>query len=516
MNKPLKVCFVAPHAYSLFDFSTHFVFGGIEVQGYLTATELARRPGFDVSFVVYNHGQPARKFDNVNVIPYLSPRTWGERLAALLPFGTRQDRIELTPIIPVNQAAASQDNAEAGTADDAAIGAARQPVPVLNGPFPQGRGRIVRLKNHPLTRPLYTAVMAVQRFIDFFRLFLPCVLERLRWAWVLSKADRTERYIYYIQSPDRMRTYDAVDADVYISFGANDLTAELTAFCRLNDRRMILVAASDSDFHDSYFHGSNIRNYYGDVGDRCHFAIMRTHRLVTQNVRQRQLAADMFHRQSTIIANPIDTSIGDNPGRPFEQRKHLLWIGKADNTKQPDIFVEIAKRLPEVAFLMVLNPSHTDIETAVKANAPANLTIVPGVARSEVPLLMEQAFALVNTSRFEGYPNTFLEAYRAGAAVVSLNVDPNDILTQEGCGVLAAGDFESLVEGCRRMATDANAWNRAAAAGRAYVLREHDQAVVVDQLINEIKHSLSIGREAEELQDISLGGRPKAPAYYQN
>ena len=53
-----KVCFVAPHSYSLFHPENHFVFGGIEVQAYLTASELARRADYDVSFVVYDFGKP--------------------------------------------------------------------------------------------------------------------------------------------------------------------------------------------------------------------------------------------------------------------------------------------------------------------------------------------------------------------------------------------------------------------------------------------------------------------------
>jgi len=55
----ISVCFIAPKAYPLFNPQVQAVFGGSEVDLYYLATELARDPGFSVSFVVADYGQPA-------------------------------------------------------------------------------------------------------------------------------------------------------------------------------------------------------------------------------------------------------------------------------------------------------------------------------------------------------------------------------------------------------------------------------------------------------------------------
>ncbi len=54
----IRVCFIAPKAYPLFNPKIEKVFGGAEVDLYLLATELAKDDRFSVSFVVGDYGQP--------------------------------------------------------------------------------------------------------------------------------------------------------------------------------------------------------------------------------------------------------------------------------------------------------------------------------------------------------------------------------------------------------------------------------------------------------------------------
>ncbi len=60
-KEKLKVCFVSPFAYSLFDPEVDLKFGGAEVQMYLVATELAKDENFDVNFVVLDVGQKKKE-----------------------------------------------------------------------------------------------------------------------------------------------------------------------------------------------------------------------------------------------------------------------------------------------------------------------------------------------------------------------------------------------------------------------------------------------------------------------
>jgi glycosyltransferase involved in cell wall biosynthesis len=65
----IRVCFVMPKAYPLFNRSVDKVFGGSEVDLYYLSSELAKDSGFDVSFIVADYGQPPiQQIEGVRVI----------------------------------------------------------------------------------------------------------------------------------------------------------------------------------------------------------------------------------------------------------------------------------------------------------------------------------------------------------------------------------------------------------------------------------------------------------------
>ncbi|MCF7954856.1 MAG: glycosyltransferase family 4 protein [Phycisphaerae bacterium] len=71
-SKPVRVCFVSPKAYPLFNPAADGVIGGAEVDLYLLATELAKDSGFDVSCITADYAQPAEEtIENVRVIKSL-------------------------------------------------------------------------------------------------------------------------------------------------------------------------------------------------------------------------------------------------------------------------------------------------------------------------------------------------------------------------------------------------------------------------------------------------------------
>jgi glycosyltransferase involved in cell wall biosynthesis len=69
----IRVCFIAPKAYPLFNPDVEKVFGGAEVDLYLLATELAKDDNFVVSFVTADYGQQDfETIENVRIIKSLN------------------------------------------------------------------------------------------------------------------------------------------------------------------------------------------------------------------------------------------------------------------------------------------------------------------------------------------------------------------------------------------------------------------------------------------------------------
>jgi glycosyltransferase involved in cell wall biosynthesis len=66
----MKICFIQPRAYELFNPEVKTQFGGAEVQMYLHAKELAKDDRFHVSFIVADYGQAETElYDHISVHP---------------------------------------------------------------------------------------------------------------------------------------------------------------------------------------------------------------------------------------------------------------------------------------------------------------------------------------------------------------------------------------------------------------------------------------------------------------
>ena len=75
-SKKIKVCFVAPKAYPIFNPAIGSYFGGAEVDLYYLATEIARDDNFEVSFIVADYGQKdVEIIENVTILKSLDFRS---------------------------------------------------------------------------------------------------------------------------------------------------------------------------------------------------------------------------------------------------------------------------------------------------------------------------------------------------------------------------------------------------------------------------------------------------------
>jgi hypothetical protein len=92
----------------------------------------------------------------------------------------------------------------------------------------------------------------------------------------------------------------------------------------------------------------------------------------------------------------------------------------------------------------------------------------------------DEATVFVNTSDYEGFPNTFVQAATGGCGILSLRVNPDGFLDRFGCGASAGGDWERFCA----LAAEAGAMGPVWAEGAARFLAEwHDNRANVDALL---------------------------------
>lgn len=271
------------------------------------------------------------------------------------------------------------------------------------------------------------------------------------------------------------RFWRKLNPDVVCCFGNNDRAAEVIADCRRQGIRTILLIASDKDISPDYRPGNRTRNHYGMPKWKGYYALATADQIIVQSEAQRTALLKHFGRDSALIRNPVHIS-HDDPQHwlPRDKREFVLWIGRTDEfNKRPMLFVELARDCPGLAFLMIVARTNDASFISLVQACPNNLRIVEHVRQHEIWEYLRRARILVNTSRFEGFPNTLLQSAVMGVPIVSLEVDPDGILTNHGCGVCAHGDLRAMREAVLDLCVNVPRADALATTSHRYVLERH-------------------------------------------
>jgi glycosyltransferase involved in cell wall biosynthesis len=212
------------------------------------------------------------------------------------------------------------------------------------------------------------------------------------------------------------RVLKRVNADVYYQRTAAVTTAWVAQFCRMNGRRSIYAGASDVDFVP----GEQDIRY---ARDRWIFewGVRHVDHVIVQNEAQRTTLRLHFGRDGTLIPSCYVPPAG--AARP-DQRDYVLWTATVRPTKRPEILLEIARRLPNHRFVMIGGPDPGKREAeymravAEAAKAVPNVEVRGFVPFAEAERAFDGARVVLNTSVYEGFPNTFLQAWARGIPTV--------------------------------------------------------------------------------------------------
>jgi len=161
-------------------------------------------------------------------------------------------------------------------------------------------------------------------------------------------------------------------------------------------------------------------------------------------------------------------------------RDIVLWVGTLRALKRPEIFLDLAAAFPAQRFVLCGGPGEDPAVAAAVARHAAglpNVTWAGFVPYTAIAAWFARARVLVNTSTYEGFPNTFVLAWLHGAAVLSCGVDPDGVLAQGGLGVVAA-DPAALRTALGNLLADDAAHATLTARARAHAVGHHDIAAV--------------------------------------
>ena len=259
------------------------------------------------------------------------------------------------------------------------------------------------------------------------------------------------------------------NADVYYVRTASFLTGILSIFCGIYQKAFVFSAGHDTDFIPDQI---KIRISRDKLLYK--YGLRRAHAILTQSDFQKRLLWENFGLKGIVIRN-IDPGIVNE--LPTSKRRFILWVSTIRQFKNPMRFVRLAQAIPEEEFVMIGGPNNFDLNLYKKVEKESlrieNLSFLGFQSYQKTEEYFNKCKIFINTSDAEGFPNTFLQAWRRGIPVVSY-VNPDNVITTKKLGLVVKSERD-LKEAVHSL-IDSHFWESAPIID--YFMGNHSDRVV--------------------------------------
>ncbi len=262
-----------------------------------------------------------------------------------------------------------------------------------------------------------------------------------------------KRTIRTLEFFDVLKTLKNTDSHYYYQRTDFALTAATYLFAKNNKRKMVYALAGDEDTHKNKYTDTLKNTFYPSIFKKWFrytdlFLLDRliewTKKRVEHVVCQNQYQCHTYKNNFGISPKLIPNSFIADGCVVQEKQNVVLWVGNNHPTKQPLLFVQLAKGMLDSGWdFVMLGAACSAID---KDKVPENLTVLGSVAYEQANEWFAKAKVFVNTSLREGMPNTFIQSWYFNTLVMSLNVNPDEVFSQSKAGYCFAGDLYKMNE----------------------------------------------------------------------
>jgi glycosyltransferase involved in cell wall biosynthesis len=240
--------------------------------------------------------------------------------------------------------------------------------------------------------------------------------------------------------PRLYKTWKALqraDADIYYLRCASYLVGILALFCRIHKKKLVFAGAHDTDFIPNLLRLPTKRDKL-----LHQYGLRRADAIITQSVGQKKLLWKYFRRKCRIVPNFFPCRIK----HIIQSKRNLiLWVSKIRSWKRPERFIRLATSYPEETFVMIGGEPFRNKSFFAKIQNEAkkikNIQFLGFQPLEVTEDYFDRCKVFVNTSVYEGFPNTFLQAWRRGIPVISY-VDPDNVIDRNKLGIVVNSENE--------------------------------------------------------------------------
>ncbi|MHA1386671.1 MAG: glycosyltransferase family 4 protein [Candidatus Helarchaeota archaeon] len=282
---------------------------------------------------------------------------------------------------------------------------------------------------------------------------------------------------FFLDSYKILRILNYINPDIIYQRGGTAYAGIGAYFAKKRDCKMIIHIASRSLCTSYKIKKRDILHPFDYVNAKFHeYGIRKSDFIITQANYQNELLMKNFGRESDFTVPNFHLK----PKFAIKKRSpvKIVFIANFKKLKCPEIFIKIAKELinyENVKFIMIGKSTKAYWQDKLKneINKLDNLEYIGEQPIEIVNEILCQSHLFINTSlNKEGFPNTFIQAWMRKVPVISLNVDPDNVIKKEKIG-FHSRNFEQLIKDVKTLITNKKLREEMGQRAQKYAYKNH-------------------------------------------
>lgn len=294
----------------------------------------------------------------------------------------------------------------------------------------------------------------------------------------IRKPFRVLRGLLFLDTLPLLKSLSEIKPDVIYTRIGCAYTGIAAFYAKHNRCKLVWHVSSDTNTTPQSLRFS--RSMLSDFLDRkiFEYGVRNADHIIAQTKFQAlQLRNNFGKNTAEIIANfhPLPTE-KISKGKLIR----VVWVANLKPLKQPEVFIRLANDLAfltDVEFILIgamQGSSGWKTKISRQIHSTGNIRYLGCVPQEQVNAVLAESHILVNTSKWEGFTNTFIQAWMRKVPVVSLNINPDNLFDDRQLGFFA-GHYELLKEYTEALIRDSELRNTMGEFAYQYALKYHSE-----------------------------------------
>ena len=259
-------------------------------------------------------------------------------------------------------------------------------------------------------------------------------------------------------------------------------------YAKQNDKIHIWALASDNDLAPK--RNSIIRPFDWTEKRWVKRAFMNASVIVTQNGLQQRLLKEKFQREGFLFRQSamVENSIAI---KKSTSKITVSWVANLKPLKRPELFLKLVESMKDnsqIEFLMIGRPHKGyDEMIADVENKNSNFRYLGELSNEKVNDILVSSHILVNSSDYEGFSNTFVQAWMRKVVVISFNSNPDYLLTDKELGFVC-NDLKKVKEIIVNLSNNQELLFERGERAYQYAIEHHSYEKNIEKLMKHIEY----------------------------